>query len=192
MADVPADFPVTPLESTETVRQALVTAPYTAARFSMTRTFPSGTVLRSSGHMDFRQGVGLLWCTDKPVVNAMMISPTALCYYDRHGTLLRELDLKKSPAAQYTTIFLKKDAGTEDIERLLKLFEMTYRQEGPVLVLGMKSRHARAGVDWMLVRMENSSLKAVEYESETGGHTGIIFSDIVKKQHLPEGPFTIK
>ena len=78
-------FPTVRVNNYTTLKTWFHDAPHTTATFEMTRTMPSGRQLKSRGSFEFRLGIGMMWRTEHPVRNAMVITSKELKIYDAKG-----------------------------------------------------------------------------------------------------------
>lgn len=189
-AAMPTGFPTTEVRNFERLHANFNFAPYTTACFEQVRTMPSGRVLRSRGTFEFRRGVGMMWRTESPVRNAVIISKRSLVLYGSKGQELRRTDLSSSPAAQYTTVFFD-GAAPERVEDLTRAFRVTYGKSGDKTMLGLQAKRAEMDLHMLLVEVEKGDVCRVEYESARQGHVVVQFKSVKHGQKVPAEPFKI-
>lgn len=189
--EMPA-FPTNRVNDYEALRAWFADAPYTLAEFEMTRTMPSGRQLKSRGTFEFRRGVGMMWRTEFPVRNAMVISPDWLTSYDARGRVIRQLSLSGAPSARFTGAFMQ-ELKPEFIRQMEHAFFLTSRSsaQSDTLVLGMKSRHEASDLRWLLLVVRKRILEQVFYESTRQGLTHVRFRNVRHSQVVPEQGFQL-
>lgn len=190
LAEMPAGFPAAEVRDFERLYADFNFVAHTTARFEQVRTLPSGRVLRSRGTFEFRRGVGMMWRTESPVRNAMIISQRSLVLYGAKAQELRRTDLSGSPAAQYTTVFLD-GAKPERLQDLTRAFRVTYSKNGDKTVLGLQAKHAEMDLRFLVVEVQKGDVRRVEYESARQGHTVVFFKDVKNGHKVPAQPFKI-
>lgn len=190
LAAMPVGFPVTEVRDFERLYDDFNFVAHTTAHFEQVRTLPSGRVLRSRGFFEFRRGVGMMWRTESPVRNAMIISKTSLVLYGAKGQELRRTDLSGSPVAQYTTVFLDA-AEPEHLKALTRAFRVTYGKSGDKTVLGLHAKHEEMDLRFLMVEVEKGDVRRVEYESARQGHTVLHFRSVKNGKKVPITPFKI-
>lgn len=185
-------FPETRVNDYETLRAWFDDAPHTLAEFEMTRTMPSGRKLKSRGIFEFRRGVGMMWRTDFPVRNAMVISSEWLTNYDARGRVIRQLSLSGAPSARFTGAFMQ-ELKPEFIRQMERVFTMTSRSNAQTdtLVLGLKSKHETSDLRWLLLVVKNRTLERVYYESARQGQTHVLFRNVRHSQMIPKQGFRL-
>lgn len=186
------EFPVNRVNNYPGLKAWFKEAAHTVAAFEMERTMPSGRVLKSRGTFEFRRGEGMMWRTEHPVRNAMVITPETLLVYDARGRELRRNSLKGAAAARYTGLFMN-EMKPEDMKQLEHAFTITSRADtqAACLVVGMKARHASNDLRWLLFVVRRGMLEHVYYESARQGMTHVIFSKVRLSEKLPTEPFAV-
>lgn len=187
---LPDGFPTAQALNFEQLHAAFNFSPHTTARFEQVRTLPSGRVLRSRGLFEFRRGVGMMWRTESPVRNAMIISKSSLVLYGSKGQQLRHTDISESPAARYTTVFLD-GARPQMLQDLTRAFHVTTSRSGDKLLLGLQAKHAEMDLRLLLVEVEKGDVRRVEYVSARQGRTVVQFKSVKNGQNVPTTPFKI-
>ncbi len=186
------EFPVNRVQDYPTLQTWVHQAPYTTASFIMERTLPSGRVLRSRGSFEFRLGQGMMWRTEHPVRNTMIISETALSQYDAKGKELRRIDLQGVPSGRMTAAFTQK-LNPAFLKQMERIFDITCRTDVDkhLLVVGLKARHSSNDLKWMLLQIQRGMLQQVYYESGRQGGTKVTFSNIKNSDQVPTEAFRI-
>ena len=176
-------FPTDRVNNYTTLKTWFHDAPHTSASFEMTRTMPSGRVLKSRGSFEFRQG---------PVRNAMVITSKELKIYDAKGRELRSTNLEGAPSARFTGAFTQ-EMSPEFLKQMERAFHVTCRtnQSERELVVGMKARHRANDLRWLLVVVQKGVLREVYYESVRQGHTKVVFSKVKHSDKVPAGVFNV-
>lgn len=185
-------FPTDRVNNYTTLKTWFHDAPHTSASFEMTRTMPSGRVLKSRGSFEFRQGMGMMWRTEHPVRNAMVITSKELKIYDAKGRELRSTNLEGAPSARFTGAFTQ-EMSPEFLKQMERAFHVTCRtnQAERELVVGMKARHRANDLRWLLVVVQKGVLREVYYESVRQGHTKVVFSKVKHSDKVPAGVFNV-
>lgn len=192
MAQEIPEFPENRVNDYEALRAWFDDAPHTLAEFEMTRTMPSGRKLKSRGAFEFRRGVGMMWRTEFPVRNAMVISSEWLTNYDARGRVIRQLSLSGAPSARFTGAFMQ-ELKPEFIRQMERAFTLTSRAnaQADTLVLGLKSKHEASDLRWLLLVVKNRTLEQVFYESARQGQTHVRFRNVRHFQMIPEQGFKL-
>lgn len=186
------EFPENRVNDYESLRAWFDDAPHTLAEFEMTRTMPSGRKLKSRGTFEFRRGVGMMWRTEFPVRNAMVISSEWLTNYDARGRVIRQLSVSGAPSSRFTGAFMQ-ELKPEFIRQMERTFTMTSRSnaQADTLVLGLKSKHESSDLRWLLLVVKNCTLEQVFYESARQGRTHVVFRNVRHSQMIPEQGFKL-
>lgn len=186
------DFPVNKVTDYASLQTWIHQAPHTTASFSMERTMPSGRILKSKGRFEYRLGQGMLWRTEFPVRNAMLITPEALSVYDAKGRELRRTDLQGVPSGRLTGAFTQR-MDPSFLKQMERMFDITCRTDVPnhVLEVGLKARHESNDLRWMLLVIRKGELSNVYYESARQGKTSVTFSNVHNGESVPETPFNL-
>lgn len=191
-AELPQDFPTNQVNNYENLKAWFTDAPHTTAQFEMERTMLSGRVLKSRGFFEYRRGQGMMWRSDYPVRNALVITTEALKVYDAKGRELRTVSLQGSGAARFTSAF-SQEMTSAQLKQLEKAFVITTMAdpERNRLLVGMKARHSANDLRWMLLVVQNKSLHQVNYESSRQGLTKVVFSKVRHASCVPQGQFPL-
>ena len=186
------EFPTETVNNYANLRAWFTDAAHTTARFEMERTMPSGRVLKSRGNFEYRRGQGMMWRTEHPVRNAMVITQKELSVYDARGRKLRTTNLEGASAARFTSAFAQE--MTPDLLRQMeRAFRVTCRTESErqLLILGLKARHSANDLRWMLLLVRQGILHQVHYESAKQGLTRVTFSLVKNSDSVPAGAFSV-
>ncbi len=153
---------------------------------------PSGRILKSRGSFEYRLGQGMMWRTEHPVRNAMVITTSSLKLYDAKGRELRHTDLQGAPSGRLTAAFAQKldPAFLKQMERGFHI-TCSVNEERTRLVVGLKARHDSNDLRWMLLVISGGELQQVFYESGRQGITNVVFSKIKHDEQVPETPFRL-
>lgn len=189
-ASEPVDFPTTRVTHYENLVDYVTAAPFTEATFAMERTLPSGRVLHSKGTFQYRQGKGILWRTEKPVLTSMVVTAESLEVFNAKGKRIRYIALGDSPTARYMTAVFH-ELSPDLLANFSRAFHLSCATQGRSLQLGMRSRHSASDLRWMLVRVENGNVVSTEFESGRQGRVCIRFSDIKHARQVPDTDFPI-
>ena len=186
------EFPVTPVNNFETLRSWFIDAPHTIADFAMERTLPSGRVLKSRGTFECRKGMGMMWKTEYPVRNTMVIDAETLRLYDAQGRELRRVSLADSPAGQFSAVLVN-ELNADFFRQIEKRISLTCRtnKEAGELVLGLKPKRRGWDLKWLQITVSNGKVCEVYYESSRQGKTEVRFRNIRLSDTVPPGPFTL-
>lgn len=185
-------FPTVRVNNYTTLKTWFHDAPHTTATFEMTRTMPSGRQLKSRGSFEFRLGIGMMWRTEHPVRNAMVITSKELKIYDAKGRNLRSTNLEGVPSARFTGAFTQ-EMSPEFLKQMERAFHVTCRtnQTQRELVIGMKARHRANDLRWLLVVVQRGVLREVYYESARQGLTKVVFDKVRHSDKVPADAFSI-
>ena len=185
-------FPTVRVNNYTTLKTWFHDAPHTTATFEMTRTMPSGRQLKSRGSFEFRLGIGMMWRTEHPVRNAMVITSKELKIYDAKGRNLRSTNLEGVPSARFTGAFTQ-EMSPEFLKQMERAFHVTCRtnQTQRELVVGMKARHSANDLRWLLVVVQRGVLREVYYESARQGLTKVVFDKVRHSDKVPADAFSI-
>ncbi len=186
------EFPANRVTDYATLQTWVHQAPHTTASFTMERTMPSGRVLKSRGRFEFRLGQGMMWRTEHPVRNAMLITSSALTVYDAKGRVIRNTDLQGVPSGRLTAAFTQQ-MDPAFLKQMERVFNITCRTdvENHVLVVGLKARQESNDLRWMLLVLRKGLLTNVYYESARQGVTSVTFSNVRNADSVPESPFRL-
>ena len=186
------EFPTNRVNDFHALKAWFSEAPHTVANFEMTRTLPSGRSLKSRGTFEFRRGQGMMWRTEKPVRNAMVITPENLSVYNSHGKLLRQTPLNGGAATRFTQAFTQ-EISVDFLRQMERAFDITTRadRETNTIVVGLKSKYESSDLKSMLLVVKNQILEHVYYESARQGKTEVRFTNVRNAQLIPATPFNI-